>query len=119
MSLALRAGMNTHTPTLTESFADTPDEDLALRPVLDRARLLRLALGAELAMIAVHAATTRWAATAAAEAWSAGGVRALADIESRYSAVNTLSGVVSLVVVSSRSSVFSMCSVVMVSSFRR
>lgn len=98
MAFAPWRGMNTHTPTLTEAFADSPDEDLALRPVLDRARLLRLALGAQFAMIAVHAATTRWATAAAAEAWSAGGARALGDIESRYTAVNTLSGAVSLVV---------------------
>ena len=98
MGLAVCEGMNTHAPTLPESFADTPDEDLALRPVLDRARLLRLALGAELAMIAVRAATTHWATAASAQARSEGGWRALDDIASRFTAVNTLGAVVSLVV---------------------
>lgn len=98
MGFALREGMNTHAPTLTDSFPDSPDEDFALRPVLDRARLLRLALGAELVMIAARAATTRWASQAAARVWSEGGLRALDDIESRFTAVNVLGGVVSLIV---------------------
>lgn len=90
--------MNTHAPTLTDAFDDSPDEDLALRPVLDRARLLRLALGVQLAMIALHAATTQWAASATAAVWASGALRTLGDIESRFTAVNTLAGVVSLVV---------------------